>query len=57
MRIQELLLEYDARKVESLAPLYTSRVKDPSAPKTVTVTELADHVEQDLGVKSGEIVF
>ncbi len=57
MRIQELLLEYDARKVESLAPLYTSRVKDPSAPKTTSVTELADHVEQELGVKSGEIVF
>jgi hypothetical protein len=57
MKIQELLLEYDARKIESLAPMYAQRQKDLSAPKTTTVSQLADHVEQDLGVKSGEIVF
>lgn len=57
MKIQELLLEYDAHKIESLAPMYAQRQKDLSAPKTTTVSQLADHVEQDLGVKSGEIVF
>lgn len=57
MKIQELLFEYDARKIESLAPLYVQRQKDLSAPKTTSVTELADHVEKELGVKSGEIVF
>jgi hypothetical protein len=57
MRIQELLFEYDVRKIESLAPMYAQRQKDLSAPKTTSVTELADHVEKDLSVKSGEIVF
>lgn len=57
MKISELLLEYDEKKVESLAPLFSQRTRDVSMPKATTIIELADHVEQDLGIKSGEITF
>lgn len=57
MRIQELLLEYDARKVESLAPLYASRAKDLSAPNTTSVTELADILKKQVGIKSNEFLY
>jgi hypothetical protein len=54
---ESVLLEYDEKKIQSLESLYTQRAKDPSAPRTQTIKQLADHVEQDLGIKSGEIVF
>ncbi len=57
MKIAELLLEYDQKKIESLAPLFSQRTKDVSMPKVTTIQALADYVEQDLNVKSGEITF
>jgi hypothetical protein len=57
MKIIELLLEYDINKIRQLASLMDQRTQDTSLPKVERVEQLADYVEKQLGVKSGELVF
>jgi hypothetical protein len=57
MKILELLLEYDINKIRQLAPLLDQRTQDDSLPELKSVEQLADYVEKQLGVKSGELVF
>ncbi len=57
MKIRDLLLEYDANKIRQLAPLLANRTQDDSLPKLKSVEQLADYVEKQLGIKSGELVF
>ena len=57
MKIKELLWEYDANKVKTLASKLSTRAKDTSLPKNKSITELADIIEQQYHVRSGEYVF
>ena len=57
MKIKELLWEYDANKVNTLASKLENRSKDNSLPKNKSITELADIIEQQYHVRSGEYVF
>ena len=57
MKIKELLWEYDANKVNTLASKLSTRAKDNSLPKNKSIIELADIIEQQYDVRSGEYVF
>ena len=57
MKIIELLLEYDINKIRQLASLLDQRTQDTSLPKVERVEQLADYLEKQLGIKSGELVF
>ena len=53
MKIKELLWEYDANKVKTLASKLSTRAKDNSLPKNKSITELADIIENNYHVRSG----
>ena len=57
MKLIELLLEYDLNKVQQLDGLFANRSKDPSRPPASSTKDLADVIEQQMNIRSGEIVY
>jgi protein tyrosine phosphatase (PTP) superfamily phosphohydrolase (DUF442 family) len=57
MKIIDLLLEYDINKIKQLDSALASRKRDNSAPQATNATQLADYLDRQLGIKSGELIF
>ena len=57
MKLSELLFEYDLKKVQQLDGLLAQRQKDTSRPKAASVKELADWLEREKKVTSGELIY
>jgi hypothetical protein len=57
MRIVELLLEYDVNKIRQMDSLLASRQSDNSLPQSNSVTDLADILEKQMNIKSGDIIY
>ena len=57
MKISELLFEYDLKKIQQLDSLLAQRQPDRSRPKAASVKELADWLETEKKITSGELVY
>ena len=57
MKISELLFEYDLKKIQQLDSLLAQRQPDRSRPKAASAKELADWLETEKKVTSGELIY